>query len=71
MNERPAASDWFSFIRFWSDVRHPLHKSHATEIKRAQAKIHSMSLRIYDSKHDFVYSIFKPFIKAQARKVRF
>lgn len=40
-----------------------------TEVKRAQAKIHSMSLRLYESKHDTLYTIFKPFIKNQARKV--
>jgi hypothetical protein len=42
----------------------------SAEIKRATAKIHSMSLRLYDSKHDFLYSIFKPFIKNHARQVR-
>lgn len=42
---------------------------HHTDIKQAKAKIHSMSLRLYESKHDTLYAIFKPFIKNQARKV--
>ncbi len=52
----------------------PLHPNLTTpkrvEIKRAQAKIHSMSLRMYESKHDTIYTLLKPFIKSQARQVR-
>lgn len=29
-----------------------------------------MSLRMYESKHDVLYTIFKPIIKNQAKKVK-
>jgi hypothetical protein len=29
-----------------------------------------MSLRVYDSKHDWAYAIFKPMIKSQIKKAR-
>jgi len=40
-----------------------------TEVVRCEAKIHKMSMRVWDSKHDWLYTIFKPFIKSQIRKV--
>jgi len=45
---------------------HPV--AHALEVKRVKATIHRMSLRLYDAKHDWLYTLFHPFIKAQVRR---
>lgn len=41
-----------------------------TEVLQCNARLHKMSLRLYDSKHDWAYAIFKPMIKGQIKKVR-
>ena len=44
--------------------------SAAAEVVTARAKIHRMSLRVYESKHDFLYTIFNPYLKSQIKQVR-
>lgn len=38
------------------------------EVLQAKAKVHRMGLRVFDSKHDWVYAIFKPVLKSQIKK---
>lgn len=42
--------------------------AHTLELRKCKAKIHRMSLRLYDAHHDFLYTIFHPFIKGQVRR---
>lgn len=38
------------------------------EVLQAKAKVHRMGLRVFDSKHDWVYAIFKPVLKSQIKQ---
>lgn len=42
--------------------------AHALEVKQVKCKIHRMSLRLYDAKHDWLYTLFHPFIKGAVRR---